>query len=42
VLRSVGLVRAERRGTQVFYTLTNPCVMNIFCCLDDFHASSHE
>ena len=38
VLRSVGLVTDERRGTQVFYTLKNPCVMNIFRCLDDFHA----
>ena len=40
VLRSVGLVVDERRGTQGFYTLKNPCVMNIFCCLDDFHASN--
>lgn len=38
VLRSVGLVADERRGTQVFYSLKNPCVMNIFCCLDEFHA----
>jgi ArsR family transcriptional regulator len=38
VLRSVGIVAAERRGTQVFYSLKNPCVLNIFCCLDDFHA----
>ncbi len=40
VLRSVGLVVDERRGTQVFYSLKNPCVMNIFCCLDDFHAEN--
>jgi ArsR family transcriptional regulator len=39
VLRGVGLVTDERRGTQVFYTLKNPCVLNIFCCLDEFHAS---
>lgn len=39
VLRSMGIVVDERRGTQVFYTLKNPCVMNIFCCLDDFHAA---
>jgi len=38
VLRSVGIVADERRSTQVFYTLKNPCVLNIFCCLDDFHA----
>lgn len=38
VLRNVGLLVDERRGTQVFYTLRNPCVLNIFCCLDEFHA----
>ena len=38
VLRSVGLVADERRGTQVFYTLRNPCVLNILRCLDAFHA----
>jgi DNA-binding transcriptional ArsR family regulator len=38
VLRSVGIVADERRGTQVFYSLKKPCVLNIFCCLDDFHA----
>jgi DNA-binding transcriptional ArsR family regulator len=40
VLRSVGLVKDVRRGTQVFYSLRNPCVMNIFGCLDDFHATN--
>ena len=39
VLRNVGIVADERRGTQVFYTLKNPCVLNIFCCLDDFHSN---
>ena len=38
VLRNIGIVVDERRGTQVFYSLKNPCVLNIFCCLDDFHA----
>ena len=41
VLRHVGIATDERRGTQVFYTLKNPCVMNIFCCLDDFHAGKN-
>ncbi len=40
VLRSVGIVEDERRRTQVFYTLRKPCVMNIFCCLDEFQASA--
>ena len=39
VLRAVGLVVDERRGTQVFYSLRNPCVMNMFCCLDEFRAN---
>ena len=39
VLRGVGIVCAERRGTQVFYTLRKPCLMNLFCCLDDFHSN---
>ncbi|MGV3532406.1 MAG: ArsR/SmtB family transcription factor [Chthoniobacteraceae bacterium] len=38
VLRGVGLVRDERRGTQIFYFLKDPCVMNMFCCLDEFEA----
>lgn len=36
VLRGVGIVVDERRGTQVFYSLRKPCLMNLFCCLDDF------
>ena len=36
VLRNVGIVSDERRGTQVFYTLRQPCLMNMFCCLNDF------
>lgn len=39
VLRSVGIVSDERRATQIFYTLRRPCLMNIFCCLDEFHAA---
>ncbi len=38
VLRGVGIVTDERRGTQVFYALRKPCLLNIFCCLDEFHA----
>ena len=42
VLRNVGLLADERRGTQVFYALTAPCVMNIFCCLDEFYADNER
>lgn len=37
VLRNVGILRSERRGTQIFYSLRKPCLLNLFCCLDDFH-----
>lgn len=40
VLRGVGLLLDDRRGTQVFYRLRNPCVLKIFCCLDEFHKST--
>jgi ArsR family transcriptional regulator len=40
LLRSVGLVSDERRGTQVFYSLKSRCVLNMFHCLEEFHANS--
>lgn len=39
VLRQVGIVVDERRGTQVFYRLRKPCLLSVFCCLDEFHAA---
>lgn len=39
VLRGVGMVRDERRGTQVFYTIGNPCVLKVFACLTEFEAA---
>ena len=42
VLRNAGLLADERRGTQVFYALKTPCVMNIFCCLDEFDADNER
>ena len=38
VLRGVGLVTDERRGTQVFYTLKSPCILKIFHCMEEFRA----
>ncbi len=38
VLRNVGIVSDERRSTQIFYSLRRPCLMNVFCCLDEFHS----
>ena len=39
VLRQVGLVVNERRGTQIFYTLKNRYVLKIFCCLEEFQSN---
>lgn len=36
VLRNVGIVRDERRGTQIFYRLAQKCVLNVFHCLKEF------
>jgi len=34
VLRSAGIVEDEKRGSQVFYALRTPCVMNFFGCVE--------
>ncbi|KIX13113.1 ArsR/SmtB family transcription factor [Dethiosulfatarculus sandiegensis] len=34
VLKSVGLVKDERRATQVFYSLLAPCVLSFFNCVE--------
>ena len=34
VLKSAGIVADEKRGTQVFYTLGVPCVLNFFSCVE--------
>lgn len=33
VLKNAGIVRDEKRGTQVYYRLEMPCVMNFFSCV---------
>ena len=34
LLKSVGLVQAEKRGTQVFYRILAPCVLGFFDCVE--------
>ena len=34
-LRRAGLIKDDRRGNQVFYSLQIPCVMNFFKCSDE-------
>ena len=33
-LRSAGIVEDEKRGSQVFYRLRVPCVLNFFKCVE--------
>lgn len=35
VLKNAGIVAAEKRGAQVFYSLRIPCVMGFFRCVDE-------
>ena len=34
VLKGVGIIADEKRGTQVYYRLRMPCVMNFFSCVE--------
>lgn len=34
VLKSAGIVHDEKRGSNVFYSLKVPCVMNFFNCIE--------
>ena len=34
ILRGAGIVADEKRGTQVFYSLRVPCVLNFFSCVE--------
>ena len=34
ILKSAGIVRDEKRGANVFYSLSVPCVLNFFDCVE--------
>jgi DNA-binding transcriptional ArsR family regulator len=34
LLRNAGLVCDDKRGTQVFYSLACPCILNLFSCVE--------
>ena len=43
VLRSAGIVQDEKRGSQVFYKLKMPCVLNFLSCVESvIEASARE
>jgi DNA-binding transcriptional ArsR family regulator len=35
ILKSAGLVKDDKRGTQVFYQLSCPCILKFFSCIED-------
>lgn len=35
VMKNAGLVEDEKRGLNVFYKLSCPCISNLFTCLED-------
>ena len=34
VLKNTGIVQDDKRGSQVFYSLLVPCVLNFFSCVE--------
>ena len=42
LLRSVGILEDEKRGSQVFYRLKVPCVLNFFKCVRAVQAGRGE
>lgn len=34
ILKNAGIVTDKKRGTQVFYSLRVPCVLNFFSCVE--------
>jgi ArsR family transcriptional regulator len=42
VLKNAGILRDDKRGTQVFYKLEMPCVLNFFSCVQSVIESRVE
>ena len=42
VLKNAGVVRDDKRGLQVFYQLTTPCVLNFLSCVETIHKTVAE
>lgn len=43
VLKNAGMIFAEKRGGQVFYSLRFPCVLNFFSCIESvIHSTATE
>jgi ArsR family transcriptional regulator len=35
LLKNAGIVRTDRRGTSIYYSLRMPCVLRFFTCVDE-------
>lgn len=42
ILRTVGILKSEKRGAQVYYALRVPCVLNFFGCVEAVIRSTAE
>jgi ArsR family transcriptional regulator len=42
LLRNAGIVEDDKRGTQVFYSLKVPCVLNFFTCVESVLESARN
>ena len=40
ILKNAGLIKDEKRGTQVYYHLKTPCILNFFGCVESVLESS--
>jgi ArsR family transcriptional regulator len=42
LLRDAGIVRSDKRGAQVYYSVRLPCVLNFFQCVESVLTSDAE
>lgn len=42
ILKNAGIVEDDKRGSQVFYSLRVPCVLNFFRCVEEVMCDSSE
>ena len=42
ILRNAGIVSDEKRGSQVYYSLRVPCVLNFFSCVESVIRTNTE
>jgi len=42
ILKSAGIVQADKRGNQVYYRLRMPCILNFFGCVESVLKTTAE